>query len=100
MQQTYPFQPRGGAASTTSIAVTAAAQNLTLPVVSQEGGTVLLTNIGTQTVFISFSGAATIAGSMPVIANTQVSCSVNLLTLSVIAAAAGSTLYATIGDGI
>lgn len=97
---TSSFQPRGGAASTSNIAVTAAAQSMTIPTIGVEGVTVRLVNAGTQTVFIAFSGTATVATSMPMLANT-----IETFTfpqgagISVISTTTGSTLYATFGDG-
>jgi hypothetical protein len=96
----FAFQPRGGAASTVSIAVTASAQAVGLPVLAAESCTVRLVNAGTQTVFIAFTGTAVAATSMPMLANTvEVFSMPNGSALSVIAAATGSTLYATVGDG-
>ena len=103
MQQQYPFQPNGGAASTTNGSVTAASTQITLPAVGSDGGTLLLTNIGTQTVFIAYGAVtASLTTSMPILANSAQTISIpgNVSQLSVIAAATGSTLYATVGGGI
>ena len=100
MQQQYSFQPRGGGTGTVSIAVTATAQAIGLPVIAQEGATVRMVNSGTQVVFVAFAGTATVEGSMPILANSVETFSLPTgSTLSVIAGATGSTLYATIGDG-
>jgi hypothetical protein len=97
---TSSFQPRGGAASTNNIAVTAAAQSMPLPIIAVEGVTVRLVNAGTQTVFIAFAGTATVATSMPMLANTiETFTFPQGAVISVIAAGTGSTLYATFGDG-
>jgi hypothetical protein len=97
----FPFQPKSTAANTTNIAVTATNQTFTLPTRSA-GGQVLLTNVGTQTVFIALGTVTSVATtSMPLIANTSRVISVpdGVTTLSVIAANTGSTLYATDGIG-
>lgn len=103
MQQNFPFQPNGGAASTTNAAVTTSSAQITLPAISSDGGSLMLTNIGTQTVFVSYGTVtASISTSMPVLANSAqvISMPGGVSTISVIAAAAGSTLYATFGSGI
>lgn len=101
MQQTFPFQPRGGG-FTSNLAVTAAAQSLFLPLtMPQEGATLRLMNIGTQTVFVVFSGAASVSTGMPIPPNVPMDFSIGPgVAISAIAAATGSTLYATMGDGI
>ena len=99
-----PFQPAPTAASTTELAVTAANQTMTL---SPNGGaqtrSVRLANIGTQTVFVALDTVtSSVTTSMPVLANSVEVFTLpgGITTLSVIAAATGSTLYATIGDGV
>ena len=103
MQQNYPFQPAATAASTSSIAVTAANQTLTLsPTVGMDGGTMRVTNVGTQTVFMAFGTVtASVTTSMPLPAGTVEAFSLpgGVNTLSVIAAGTGSTLYVTVGSG-
>lgn len=102
MQQNYPFQPRGGVASTTNVAVTASSQQLTLPTPSNNGGSIMLTNVGTQTVFVSYgSVTASVSTSMPLLANAIYTFTLppGVTQLSAIAASTGSTLYATLGDG-
>lgn len=102
MQQQYPFQPIAGAATTLNIAVTASNQEFTLPVPPADGCTVRLVNVGSQTVFWAYgSVTAAVAKSTPILPNT-----VEVFTLpggvtaiGVIAAATGSTLYATVGEG-
>ncbi|MGY6240550.1 hypothetical protein [Burkholderia ambifaria] len=102
MQQNYPFQPRGGATGSVSLAVTASAQNMGLPVDAVEGGSIRMVNIGTQAVYFSFGGTATVANSMPILPNTEKTFSIppGTTAISAIAGATGSTLYATLGDGI
>jgi len=104
MQQNFPFQVAATAANTSNIAVTASNQTFTLsPTVGSDGGTVRLANIGTQTVFVAMGTVtSTTTTSMPVLANSIETFSLpgGVNTLSVIAAATGSTLYATIGQGI
>jgi len=102
MQQTYPFQPRGGG-YTTNLAVTTASQALNLPItMPQEGATLRLTNIGTQTVFVTFDGsAATTANGLPIPAGIAQDFTIGPgASIHAIAGATGSTLYATMGDGI
>ena len=98
-----PFQPRGGVSSTTNIAVTASSQQLTLPANGSDGGSLILTNIGTQTVFWCYGSAtASVSTSMPLLAGTSQTVSLpgGVSQISVIAGSSGSTLYATVGDGI
>lgn len=62
-----------------------------------------LANIGTQTIFVALGTVtASASTSMPIMANTieMFSLPGGVNTLSVIAAATGSTLYATIGIGL
>ena len=107
MQQNYPFQPRGAVGTTpagqTSIAVTAAVQQLTLPPVPAEGGSMRLVNAGTQTIYWSYGVSASLSTSngVPMLPNTVETFSVpgGTTQLSVIAGATGSTLIATVGDG-
>ena len=102
MQQNYPFSPAGGMASTTNIAVTAVSQQLTLPPIPNDGATVLLTNVGTQTVFFGYGvGTASITTSVPLLAGSSQTFDVSqgVSQIAVIAAATGSTLYASVGRG-
>lgn len=99
-QTIAPFLPQG----TTSVAVTGTAQTLsigttTLPSTLTQ---LVLTNVGTQTVFYRADGTtATTSNAMPIIANSHVTVSVPSYTtaLSVISSTTGSTLYATVGAG-
>ncbi|CAB4155560.1 hypothetical protein UFOVP671_14 [uncultured Caudovirales phage] len=96
------FQPRGGVSSTTTIAVTGSSQQLTLPSIGPDGSCLLLTNSGTQVVFVSYgSVTASITTSLPILANTQLMISLppGITQISCIAATVGSTLYASVGDG-
>lgn len=103
MQQNYPFQPAATAASTTALAVTGSNQALTMsPATGSDGGTMRIANIGTQTVFIALGTVtSSVTTSMPMLANTVETFSLPgaVTTLSVIAAATGSTLYVTVGQG-
>ena len=104
MQQTFPFQPAAGAASTSNIAVTAVSQTLVLsPSVGSDGGSMRVANIGSQTIFIALGTVtANASTSMPMLANSIETFSLpgGVNTLSVIAPATGSTIYATVGIGI
>lgn len=102
MQQSYPFQPAGGATSTTNAAVTASSAQFTLPPIGSDGGSLLLTVVGTQTVFVAYGNVtASVTTSMPLIANSAQTISIppGITQLSVIAAGTGSTIYATGGIG-
>jgi hypothetical protein len=102
MQQQYPFQPDGGANSTTNGAVTASSTQITLPAMGFDGGQLLITNIGTQTVFMAYGNVtASLTTSMPILPNTAqtISAPGGVTQISVIAAATGSTLYTTVGRG-
>lgn len=99
-----PFRPVDeNFSATLNTAVTGVAASVTL-VLGVGGKTVRIMNLGTQTIFIRLvtaaGGAATVAASMPVLPNTvetffaQNDC----LSISAIAAAAGSTMYVTVGD--
>lgn len=99
-QFVVPFLPQG----TTNIAVTGTAQSLsigtsTLPSTLTQ---LVLTNVGTQTVFYRADGtAATTANGMPILANSSITVSVPASTtaLSVISSTTGSVLYSTVGAG-
>jgi hypothetical protein len=99
MQQQYSFKPRGNG-NTVNLAVGVAAANVPLTTLPAEGGTVRLVNSGTQTVFIAFGATATVAAGMPMLGNTVETFTLAPTdTISAIASATGSTLYATVGDG-
>lgn len=98
-----PFQPDGGASSTTNLAVTASSQQLTLPPIDAAGQAILLTNIGSQTVFVAYGNVtASVTTSMPLMPNTAIvfTAPPGVSQLSAIAASPGSTLYATVGRGL
>lgn len=101
--QIRAFQPLG---VTQNIAVTAAAQTQTL---NSPIGTfaIRFCNIGTQTVFVLLREAgnvtdATATNAVPIPAGqTEIfTAVVGTVNFSVIAAATGSTLYTTIGEGL
>jgi len=102
MQQQYPFQPSATAATTLNIAVTAANQTFTIPAPASNGGTIRLANVGSQVVFWAYGTVTSaVATSTPLLPNTAEVFTLpgGVTRLSVIAAATGSTLYATIGEG-
>lgn len=92
-------------APTQNIAVTATAQTVTFNV-SMGVFAVRFCNIGTQTVFLlvgeTTQTTATVNNAIPLPAGqTEIfTFSQGTLTFSVIAAATGSTLYTTVGEGI
>lgn len=100
------FRPTG---ATANLVVTGTAQMLALPTVTAENVSpdnrhsrqLILTNIGTQTVFVRLDGVtATVSNALPLLANSQVVITgANAPSASVIAATTGSTLYATVGAG-
>lgn len=99
-----PFRPADeNLSATLNTAVTGVAAAVTLPA-NFGGKTVRIMNLGTQTIFVRLvsasGGAATVASSMPVLANTVETffAANDVLTVSAIAAAAGSTMYVTVGD--
>lgn len=92
-------------AATQNIAVTAAAQTVTLNL-SFGVFAVRFCNIGTQTVFVLVGEAsqtdATVSNAIPIPAGqTEIfTFSKGTTTFSVIAGATGSTLYSTVGEGL
>lgn len=109
MQQNFPFAPTGTeqsvAASTIALAVTASAQQLALPLKSSHSATVRLVNVGSQVVFVLFGNlTVTTSGTalgMPLLPGSVEVFSLppSVTQLSAIAAATGSTLYVTCGEG-
>ena len=100
-----PFGPLQGGA-TQNIAVTASTQNQVITPNGIGYRSIRIVNVGTQTVFVTFGKdntvTASLTTSMPVAAS-----SVEVFTLdqdityiAVIAAATGSTVYYTVGQGI
>lgn len=103
MQQNYPFQPKATAATTLNIAVTASNQTFTLPTAPNNGGTMRLVNSGTQTIFWAYGTVtSSVSTSTPLLPNTVETFTLpgGVTELSVIAGATGSTLYATVGEGM
>lgn len=95
------FTPTG---STVNAAVTGTTGALALTAPQGGASTVRLTNIGTQTVFVTFGGASAagvLATSMPLLANTSEVFALGSAThVGHIAVTTGSTLYATTGTGV
>jgi hypothetical protein len=95
-----PFQPMITGAP---LAVTGAAQNATITYDTKQLCTYLLTNVGTQTVFVLFgtSPTVTVNNGFPVLANSQSTFTgPPNATVQAIAAAVGSTLYVSAGEGM
>lgn len=93
------FTPQG---LTVNLAVTGSAQTLAVAPGGVAAHTVRLANIGSQTVFILFDNATTVTVSngAAVLANSVETFSVGVATsIQAIAAAVGSTIYATAGFG-
>lgn len=102
--QKRAFRPQG-VNNTVNLAVTAASQLLAIPNTAQGTRSVRVVNSGTQTVFLDFvttTGTAVATTSMPVLANTvEVFTFGNDVThITAIAAATGSTIYITPGEGL
>lgn len=93
------FNFRAVPQGTVSGAVTATAADLTL---AAGASAVMLTNVGTQVIFFKFNtGGASASVDTPLLPNTQSVFSMppGTTKISAIAAAVGSTLYATPGTG-
>lgn len=107
-QQEFPFQPRGASGTTpaaqTSIAITAAVQQLTLPPIPAEGCSALITVDGASNVAWSFgvSSGLTLGNGVFLLANTQGAFSIpgGVTQMSVIGASAAGTFRVVIGDGV
>lgn len=98
MSSLFNFRPV--AQGTVNVAVTGTAADLTITAVGASA--VLLTNVGTQIVFFKFNtGGALASVDTPLLPNTQSIFSMppGTTKISAIAAAVGSTLYATPGTG-
>ncbi len=98
-----PFQIIGGVNNTTSAAVTTSSSQIPLMPVGYDGCQVVLTNIGSQPVFIAYGNvSATLTTCKPVLPNTSevVTVPPGIKQLSAIAQHDGSTLYCTIGMGL
>lgn len=102
------FQPRGAVGATpvaqTSIAVTTAVQQLALPPVPAEGATLRLVADGTSSIAWAYGSSAglTMLNGVPMLPNTVETFAVpgGTTAISVIGSAAGTTLRATVGDGL
>lgn len=102
--QIRAFRPQG-VNNTVNIAVTAASQLLAIPNTAQGTRSIRVLNSGSQTIFLDFvttSGTAALATSMPMIGNSaEVFTFANDIShVAVIAAATGSTMYITPGEGL
>lgn len=88
-------------ADTQNTAVTASSQTVTIN--NTIGSRAIrFVNIGTQTVFISFTATATVGASMPLPAGQTELFSIgpDVTVYSLIAGATGSTVYSTVGEGL
>lgn len=102
--QKRAFRPQG-VNNTVNLAVTATSQLLAIPNTAHGTRSLRIVNSGSQTVFVDFvttTGTAVATTSMPLLAGT-----VELFTfgndithVSAIAAATGSTIYITPGEGL
>jgi len=107
MQQDFPFQPRGATGTTptanASLAVTASVQQITIPAVSNDGGTMRIVVSGTQEIAWSYgvSSGLSLSNGVSMLANTVESFAIpgGITQLSVVAAATGSTIRVHVGDG-
>lgn len=109
MQSQFPFSPRASnqttPAGTANGAVTASVTQITLPNGPYDTETVgRFVNIGTQTIFWAYGtqSSLSVSNGVPMLPNTVETFSLppGITTISVIAAATGSTLYVTAGDGM
>jgi hypothetical protein len=108
LAQQDPFTPARGA-NTTNVAATSAAATLTLPTtIAGLTRQVVITTIGSQIAFFLCDGTSTSSPTTATVSNAQPAMPYTafILTLpssitacSVIAAASGSTVYATVGFG-
>ena len=107
MQQNYPFQPRGASGATptaqTSIAISAAVQQLTLPPLPVEGGSMLVAVDGASNIAWCYgvSAGLTIGNGVFMFANTKQVFSIppGITQLSVIGATAAGVFRVVVGDG-
>lgn len=110
MQAQFAFQPRASnqnpPAGTTSGAVTAAVTQIALPAPTpyETETTALFSNVGSQWVYWAYGAQAGLAvgNGVPVGPGTQQTFNIpaGVTQISVIAAATGSTLNITVGDGV
>jgi hypothetical protein len=108
MQTQFCFQPRASnqatPAGTVNGAVTASVTNIVLPVgPGLTECTARFVNSGAQVIFWSYGAGASlsVANGVPMLPNTVETFNIpaGVSQLAVIAAATGSTLYVTVGDG-
>ena len=107
MQQNYPFQPRGALGATptaqTNLAITAAVQQLTIPLIPQEGCSILIAVDGGSNIAWSFGVATnlTIGNGVFMFANSKETfgCPPYTTQISVIGASALGTIRVIVGDG-
>jgi hypothetical protein len=97
MEYIRPFQVVQESSQT--LAVTASSQAITLPT-RNGNASVRIVVVGTQNVFWRLDGAAAVATSTPMLANTVETffLSRDATTINFIAAATGTTVYITIGE--
>lgn len=110
MQSGFPFQPRASNVNpptgTSSLAVTAAVQQINLPSPApyETECTARFANVGSQVIYWCYGAQAGLLATngVPMLPNTVETFSIpaGVSQISVIAAAAGSTLYITPGDGM
>jgi len=107
MEYIRPYGPKPtNSQNTVNLAVTGSSASVALVGTPGQGyQSVRISNVGTQTVFVSFStgaGSASTATDMPVLAGTvEVFWLPKPITnVNAIAAGAGSTIYCTVGEGI
>ena len=107
MQQNFPFQPRGASGATptaqTSQAITAAVQQLTLPLIPNEGCSILIAVDGGSNIAWSFgvSAGLTIGNGVFMFANSKETfgCPPYTTVISYIGASAVGNIRVIIGDG-
>lgn len=97
----YAAMPFASTGLTANLAVTAASQTVTLGTIPQGGCEARLLVRGTQDVFVRFDGTAAAVGTgMPLAPGVvEVFSFVPGNSITAIAAATGSTLYVTLGQG-
>lgn len=107
MQQDYPFQPIGATGTTptasTALAVTASVQQITLPAVPRDGGSMRIVVDGTSNIAWSYgvSSSLTMSNGTSMLANTVETFSLpgGTTQLSVIGVSTGSTIRVSVGNG-
>lgn len=102
--QKRAFRPQG-VNKTVNIAVTATSQLLAIPNTAHGTRSLRIVNSGSQTIFLDFvttTGTSVATTSMPMLAGTiEIFTFANDIThVAVIAAATGSTMYITPGEGL